>query len=185
MPKAAPKKKVEKKEKKKKEPSARAKAVLKDLSENIGKPVSKAMRDAGYSETYSAQPHLFKAGVGVRNEFADFFPKEFIFGQLKRLHNAHTIKDMVFPVGVPDEVIIELLEGLNLTVKKIAEVRGLKYAWFYMPDNRALKDALDMSFKIMGEYTGEKNNPSNPLRELSDEELMQEITSALKTFKKK
>lgn len=179
------KSKKESTKKSKRAPSLRAKAVLKDLSENIGKPVSRAMRDAGYSETYSAQPHLFKNTVSVKTEFNDFFPREFIFGQLKKLHNAHALRDMVFPIGVPDEKIIELLESVGCPVKKIAEVRGLKYAWFWAPDNRAMKDALDMSFKIMGEYTGEKNNPANPLREMSDEELMAEISQQLKVFKKK
>lgn len=166
--------------------SPRAEATLKDLVANRGKKsVSKAMRDNGYSESYSSNPQQFKATLGIKTEFNDFFPREFIFGQLRKLHNAHTLRDMVFPLGVPDEAIIELLESINLTVKKIAEVRGLKYAWFFAPDNRAMKDALDMSFKIMGEYTGEKNNPANPIRDMSDEELMAEIQSQLKVFKKK
>lgn len=172
-------------EKPKRQLSPRAKVVLKDLSENPRKPVSRAMKDAGYSETYSAKPQEFKATLTVQKEFNDFFPREFIFGQLRKLHNAHTLRDMVFPIGIPDEAIIELLESINLTVKKIAEVRGLKYAWFFAPDNRAMKDALDMSFKIMGEYTGEKNNPANPIRDMSDEELMAEIQQQLKVFKKK
>jgi hypothetical protein len=73
-------------------------------------------------------------------------------GALKREHKQQE------SLKLTDEQIIELLESVNCTVRKIAHGDTARHVWFWSPDNKAKKDALDMAYKLRGNYAPEKKD---------------------------
>lgn len=57
-----------------------------------------------------------------------------------------------------DEMIIELLASVNCTVKKIVHGDQARHVYFWGTDNRAIKDGLDMAYKIKNTYAPETMN---------------------------
>lgn len=59
--------------------------------------------------------------------------------------------------GVSDVEIKEMLKDVNCTVRRIEHGEFARHVYFWAPDNRAVKDALDMAYKIKGAYAPEKH----------------------------
>jgi hypothetical protein len=61
----------------------------------------------------------------------------------------------------------------------------MMHVWYYAPDNKARKDAIDMAYKLRGEFAPEKFEVTDPIRQLSDSELVEEVRDLKKFFLKK
>lgn len=165
-------------------PSARKKKALKLLAENGGN-VSKAMRDAGYSPSYVANPQKFSRSASTQEILDELIPRAMVIEAHVNLLRASKIEYMMFPAGTEEEDIEELLAAANCTVKKIRSTKVMVHVWFFAADNKARKDAIDMAYKLRGEFAPEKYEVTDPLRNLSDAELADEIRSAKAFFAKK
>lgn len=56
-----------------------------------------------------------------------------------------------------DEEIIEMLAEVNCKVRRIVHGESARHVYFWAADNKALKDGLDMAYKLKGKYAAEKH----------------------------
>lgn len=129
-------------------------AIEKVLKE--GKSVSKAMREAGYSKGTSKNPKNLTNSRAWNELLEKYLPDKDLADAHKQLLKATDLGHMVFPAATKDEEIKKLLASVNCTAKKIQRGEQAKHVWFWMSDNKARKDALDMSYKLKGHYKPEK-----------------------------
>lgn len=135
----------------------RQKIAVTKLVEKVGnnKPViiGEVLQESGYSKAISENPKKVTESKGFielmdRMGLSD----EDLAKKHKTLLNATKIEHMVFPVATSDEDIKELLQGVSCKVRKIQHGDTANHVWFFAPDNLALKNALDMAYKIKKVY---------------------------------
>lgn len=142
-----------------KKPTARQKRAAKLLVENGGKSVSKAMRDAGYSEQTAKSPHKLTKSKAWPALMEEFLPQE-------KVAAAHA----------------ELLEAEDT----VFIPRGKKILERKRPDFRARKAGIDMAHKLRGNYAPEQIELSRrKFQDMSDKELAENITAMKKQLLKK
>ena len=129
-------------------------AIKKVLIE--GKSPSKAMREVGYSKGTAKNPKNLTKSKAWRELMRKYLPDKDLAESHKQLLNATKIEHMVFPTSVKDKVIKELLESVNCKVRKIQHGDMANHCWFWARDNKALKDGLDLAYKLKGKYAPEK-----------------------------
>lgn len=172
---------------KKKTTTDRRALAYKKIVENRGKTksVGKVLKDAGYSDSYAKNPQQFlktKKWTELQEHFISDFDLARVHGELLR---ANSIDHAVFPLGLKDEDIMELLDSVNCVVKRFMHGDTQTHVWFWSPDNRARKDALDMAYKCKGKYAAVKIEDTNPLAKLSNAELAEKRKILLKFLLKK
>lgn len=141
---------------------------------------------AGYApSTASDQPKRTRLGKNFRQLLDEIMPEEDIVKQHEALLKSRKLDHMVFPTKLEDEEIAELLASANCILRKVVHSEQAKHAYFWSPDNRARKDALDMLYKIKGNYAPEKFEDVSPYKNLSTEELLERKKAAIAFFKKK
>ena len=114
--------------------------TLKKIVENHGN-VSKAMRESGYSESYSKNPHEFKKTKAFQRMLDEVIPEtEVLKAHKKLLHKCE------------------------------AFVSGGKVVRSRQPHSD-VKGAVDMAYKLRGSYSPEQVEVQNSLKDLSDDEL--------------
>lgn len=121
------------------------KKVIKNLSENIGKSTTEAMKEAGYSESYAKSGHITKTKTW-KNTIADLFPEDLITKAHKAALNA--------------KVVVKFRLAAEETK---------------LPDHDTILKAVDMAYKLRGDYAPEKHQNVNPYSEMDDDELDAEI----------
>lgn len=148
------------------------KKAMKDLSENIGKPVSRAMRDAGYSKSTSRTPARLTESKSYREFFAEVFTPEYLRKHHEELVAAKALAHVNMPHKLKDEDIKELIEAVPgcvfLSTKRFM---NQCVAFFFAPDLKIRREAMDMAYKLTGDYAPVKLTDVDPLEGLSDEEL--------------
>lgn len=156
---------------------SRTALAYKKVAENIGKgkPMGEAMIEAGFSLSYSKSPDKLKNTKTWKQLMKDFLPDSEIAATHARLMKAHKVESMTFPRDVEDEEIIALLGEVRCVVRRIREIMGQKYVWYWANDNKAQKDAVDMAYKLKGKYAAEKFDINRPLKDMTDDELMAAI----------
>lgn len=176
------------------ENAERRDVVVKAKIKNIGisvtpqnKSDAQVMRDAGYSEAYARNPQLIKKTKKFRDKFEEIITDEMVLDWHANLGQARKIDHMVFPLAVEDEDIEEFLTSTNCVLRKIVHSTQAKHAYFWAFDNNARQKAIDMAYKVKGSYAPTKvqDVTDDPLREMSDKELMEEIKKATNFLKKK
>ncbi len=183
----------------------RQKKALDKVVENGG-IISKAMRDAGYSEETAKTPSKLTDSKGWKELLEEALPDSLLTQKHKELLNSTHLDHMVFPIGpktnreknnyitekvteafkagktydgkdvLSDEEIKELLNSVNCVVRKIVHGDSGRHVYFWNKDNKAIKDALDMAFKLKGAYapvksdltTGGEKLPSTDLDALAN-----------------
>jgi hypothetical protein len=95
------------------------------------------------------------------------------------LLNATGIDHMTFPLDITDDEIKELLREVNCEMRKVQRSNTLVNVWCWSIDNNARKNALDMLYKLRGDYAIEKKevklfNISNLLDEINEPEVIEE-----------
>ena len=157
-----------------KKPQVRHKLLFKKISENIGKGVEenmaigKAMRDLGYSTSYSESPDKLTKTKSWTVLMEENIPDSLLAEVHKGLLKSTRVDHLVFPplskgkkgTGefLTDEDIIEMLEAVNCKVRKIVHGEQARHVYFWSADNRARKDGLDMAFKLKNKYAPETMN---------------------------
>lgn len=179
-------KKIDKRKTKSVSPKARN--VAKILAENHGMAMGEAMIRAGYSPITALKPSNLTNSKGWQELMDEYLPEENVAQVHRALLNSHNIDHMVFPLGPKDETEIEqfiarekektekagkvyvevdylsdehireMLKDVNCTVRRIVHGEQARHVYFFAPDNRARKDALDMVYKLRGSYAAEKHD---------------------------
>ncbi len=91
----------------------------------------------------------------------------------KALLNSKRIEHLVFPTKTEDDDIIKLLESVNCKVKKIQHGEMSKHVWFWSQNDKALKEALDMAYKLKGKYAPTKSIQLKVERKIVDSEILE------------
>ncbi len=119
--------------------------------ENTGN-VSKAMREVGYSENTAKNPKTLTDSKGWEELVKAQLSDKTLLKKHKELLNTKSLQKESFPKDIEDEEIKELLKAVNCSVKKIRNTKMAKTVYYTAVDTKALKDALDMAYKVKGRY---------------------------------
>ena len=65
------------------------------------------------------------------------------------------VEDVAERTALTDKEIIELLAEVNCKVSRIVHGETCRHVYYWAPDNKARKDALDMAYKLKGRYPKE------------------------------
>lgn len=129
--------------------------AIRNVVENRGN-VSKAMKEAGYSPKTAKNPKNLTQSKAWEELMDKFLSDEDLAKAHKELLNATHIEHMVFPVAITDEEITELLSSVNCKPRKFQHGDTANHVWFWAKDNNALKNGLDLAYKLKGKYAPEK-----------------------------
>lgn len=160
----------------------------KRVLDNVGKSKKsryQAMIDEGYSPSYAK-----KGGVGKTKSWEKLLEERLNDEKLSHIHQqllvGKKLDYMLFTAEISDKDIYELLESVGCVAKKI--VHGIQgtHVWFWGPDNKTRKDALELSYKIRGKFAAEKFEVEQTgLRAMSDQELADVIKKQKARFTKR
>lgn len=146
---------------KKRKPLERHKVIVKDLSGNIGKKKRKSLKqtmiDNGYSESYADSGHIKKT-----RSWDDLMKivlnDELLATKHNALLNAKQVQRFIFATRIKDEDIIEMVEEAGFKVITIRNSPMGKMAFYSVDNTKAIKDGLDMAYKLKGKFTPEEIN---------------------------
>lgn len=162
----------------KRKPTIRQKRVVKkvvEMVENGGSvSVSKAMREAGYSEATASNPKKVTSTKTWQDLMNEYLPDEDLQQHHKQLLNLGRIEHMVMSSSLTKDEARALIEDVHgCTVKKMREINGQLHVWFLAPDATAKKSALELAYKIKGKFAPSEVNVTvkSKLDNLTDEEL--------------
>lgn len=91
-------------------------------------------------------------------------PDELLAAKHLALLNSTRIEHLIFPLETPalmDADIVGMLAEVNCTVRKVIHSETARHVYFWASDNKAVKDALDMAYKVKGNYAPEKTISTN------------------------
>lgn len=157
----------------------RQKKAIAKVAENGGN-VSKAMRESGYSRITSATPKKLTGSKAWEELMEKHLPDQELAKVHRAMLNAHSIEHIVFPLNISDEEIKELLKTVNCVVKKFMHSETQTHCWFWSPDNKAKKDALDMAYKLKGKYKADKVELGGEIKQILPDEQFRNIISQTK-----
>lgn len=157
-------------------PTIRQKRVLDNLAENGGN-LGKAILDAGYSKVTSLTPSKVTDTRGWKELLKEELPDSLIAQRHKELLNSQYVDHMVFPLNITDEQITETLAEVNCVARRFMHSETQTHVWFWSPDNKARKDAVDMAYKLKGNYAPEKSVSVNI--EVEADNAVKELTKQL------
>lgn len=139
--------------------TTRQKRAAKKISENIGsenpKPVGEILREVGYSESISESPALVTESKGFKELMAEFLPDSFLVDAHKQLFSQKQVAYFTFSKAMSDAEIIEHVRAAGIEVITVREGEKGKMAFYSIPDAAAIKNGLDMAYKIGGKYPKE------------------------------
>lgn len=142
------------------------------------------LKQAGYSPSYAASGQ-FKKTKSFKALLEEYMPDETILRSHMGLMNSRRLDHMTFPLKIEDDEIQELLASVNCVLRKVVHSEQAKHAYFWSPDNRARKDAIDMLYKLKGSYSPEKFEDVSKFKDMTDEELIKRRQAAMKLLKKR
>jgi len=141
--------------------------------------------DIGYSPSTAENPGSVKSSKSFMQLLDEFLPDDKTLESHVVLLNARKLDHMTFPSNMEDNDIGELLASVNCVLRKVVHGVQAKHAYFWSRDNRALKDALDMVYKLKGKYAPEKFEDVSKYSNLSTADLVKRKKAALEFLKKK
>lgn len=125
----------------------------------------------------------------IVNALLDALPEVDLGAKHRQLLNSTRIEHMVFPLGpvdeddinlsgaipnkqndmedyverttLTDQEIIQMLAEVNCKVRRIVHGNTARHVYYWAVDNKAVKDALDMAYKLRGDYAPEKRVNTN------------------------
>ncbi len=131
------------------------------IADNVGnkgnkkRTIGELMIEAGYSKAYSESPDKLKKTLSWQELMEKDLPDDLLSRKHNELLNATGIGHMVFPVATTDEEITELLATVNCIPQKFQHGDTAIHVWYWARDNRAIKEALDMAYKLKAKYPKE------------------------------
>lgn len=158
------------------------------VKENLGKSRKseyQALIDEGYSHSYARSGQIKKTKA-----WETLTAERFHDDKLSNIHAqlivAKKIDYMLFTHEIPDQDIYELLESVGCTPKKIVHGVAGTHVWFWAPDNKSRKDAIELAYKVRGKLAPETIKLERTgLQGMTDQELADLIKAQKKFFLKK
>ena len=187
----------------KKKAIGRPALALKNLVVNGGHGgVKRALKEAGYSDAYAKNSHKFaktKIYKDYQSRLKDVLSDEILAQEHVKLLNAHKLDHAVFPLGpvdhnnpkdvkaLADTDISDLLTSVNCTMRKVVHGDIVRHVYFWAPDNKTKKDAVELAYKVRDMFPSDKMDVSvsRPFKDLSDDELAEYIRERKKFLLKK
>ena len=183
--------------------------VLDKMMENGGSKkglaVSKAMLEVGFSPAYSKNPQKFTRTKTFKELMDEYLPDELIAEKHNELLNAAEIQHYLFPkieekiytskkgkakisrstlTNAEIREIVQSVPGCRLIYVKRDSIGA--WAYFQSPDSKSRKDAVDMAYKLRGNYSPDKIElTKRKYQHLSDEELMAHKKALIDFLKKR
>lgn len=144
-----------------------------------------AMIAEGYSEEYARS-----GGIKFKKSWDQLMTERLGDDKLSNIHQqlmtAKKLDYMLFAHDIPDEAIYELLESVGCIPKKIIHGAMGTHAYYFAPDNKTRKDALELAHKIRGKMSPETIKiEQTGLRNMSDADLAEVIRKQVSRFTKK
>lgn len=153
------------------------KAVVQKILENPGISTRKAAKAVGYSDGMADNPQDITQSKGFQVEFRKVFSDEVLNKAHAELLNAKALAHMPFPYKLKDDQIKTIIEStpgcIFMGTKRFMTQCT---AFFFAPDFVARKHAIDMAYKVIGNYAPERVKVDNDLP-ITDEELDAAIES--------
>lgn len=126
------------------------KALQRDVSKGVIRPLGKVLLEAGYSPYIARQPSRVIKSLGFQELLDDLLPDDALINTHKTLLEAKAIDHLVFPLAMSDEEITELIESTGGTVRKFKHGDTATHCWFWAPNTKARQDALKLAYDIKG-----------------------------------
>lgn len=170
-------------------PTEKQKRVAEAVAKKVGKgrkvSISKEMRKAGYSRSYSESPHRLTRSKGWEPLMEGYLPDDLLAETHGELVRAVKLSHYAFPKSEDKEFIEEVINNVpGCKLVKIRAVKGWKRAYYLTPDNQSRIRAIEAAYKLKGKFAPEKAQANDdPLRDLSDMELIgirRELTRKLR-----
>ena len=168
-----------------KRPTIRQQKTLRNLDK--GMSMGEAMRRSGYKENYARNPNQLRDKESFQAMLKKYFPPELVAQKHQELLNSAKVETFTFPESVKKEDIEEIMllvskkYVIKLETVSKTDSRGVPVdvarRWVVkavIPNGQDLKAALDMVYKLSGDYSPEKIDLGGPLAEASDEELWEQ-----------
>lgn len=130
----------------------RQEKAAKLFMENGGKSLSKAMRDAGYSESHASNPQKLKESKSWEELLEKYLPDKKLVQVHKDILDTRELIHEEYPHDIEDEEIEALVKSAKGKLKKIKEIGAIKHVWFWRVDRKAQAGALDLAYKIKGKH---------------------------------
>lgn len=158
----------------------------------------KIIKDAGFSQTYADHPKRLLGTETAKELMEIYLPDSKIYRTHGELMSAAEIQHYVFPklIGTKGKgARTQVKQVENSEIKEIVEsVPGCQLiyikrdpyigavAFFQAPDNKSRKEAVDMAYKLKGNYSPEKIQlVKRKYQDLSNRELA-DLERTLKDF---
>lgn len=145
---------------------------VENLSE-FGGSLRSAITNAGFSQAVADNPKR----ITDRKWFKEHLPSHEETSQaIRELMVSGRLDHYIFPLSMSDAEIVELIENLpGCKMRKIKHSETQTWAYFWTPDNKSRKDAIDIVLKVRGDYAPEKITLMDPYEEMTDAELDEEL----------
>lgn len=162
--------------------------TLENLGSDSPKTMGTILKESGYADTIAENPQIITTSKGFKELLEEALPDSLLTERHKELLNSTHLDHMVFPLGpktnddkeayiilrtaeakankkeynerdvLSDEEITILLKGVNCITRRFVHGETARHVYFWAKDNKAVKDALDMAFKLKGSYAAEKKD---------------------------
>ena len=163
----------------------RQEKTLKNLAE--GKSMADAMREAGYAETYARNPQQLKEKESWQELMDRYLPRDKVAKKHQQLMDSVTVKEFNFPDKISEKDIKAFADSISEVstytkevvskTNKRGEPTSSSHRWVVfavIPNGMDVKAAIEMAYKLRGEYSPEKIEVKRPLEEVSDNELWEQ-----------
>lgn len=115
--------------------------------------VGEAMRRAGYSDASAKNPKLLTDSDDWEEAMDKYLPDVELLGKHRELLEAKKVEHVVYPLGLDQMVIKELLNDVGCTPRHYEITPSGMHVWFWAPDQAARAKALDLAYKLKGKMT--------------------------------
>jgi len=140
--------------------------------DEFGGSLRQAIKSAGYSTTIANNPKRLTDRKWFKEQLPGY---EKTSKAIHELMDSKRLDHYTFPLSISDEVIQEIIEELpGCMLRKIVHAEKATYAYFWKPNDKSKKEAIDIVLKIKGDYAPEKHEFTDPMELKSDEELLQD-----------
>jgi len=173
------------------------KTAIKKMVENGGN-MGKAMKEAGYSDAMAKNPQKLTESAGFQELMnqAGLSDQE-LLSKHSELLNSAVINSVTFSTfknpkkgkkykALTDEEIKKIIENApGCKLIRVLRTPTEAIAYYYSPDARSRKAALDMGYKLKGNYAPEKKEHSGKIEVQAKEDVSPEDHKKLMDIKNK
>lgn len=167
------------------------KLVIKRISENVGTAlsVSQAMRDVGYSDSYSANPQTLRRTKSFKDLLDKYLPEEDLTIVHKQLLDSKTLRVFRFPITLKKREINKFAykfaakEDVSIVKESIPHYKRGEVDWIdenwvvscILPNSGTVLRAMDFAYKLRGSYEAEEIRVVDEYEQLSDSQIEDRI----------